>query len=478
MKAKTILAAAVLWFSLSSVTPNAWGGYTQIIGGPTFDENTFTGFPYASEEGNYGSQVNDSGTAVWSVRKHESAMDVGYRGVRWDHDGVCAELGNLGTYFDGPSDTRACAINDTGVAVGFATKYVGDLLVGERAVRWNPGQTAPTELGHLGTGPDDYTVARACAVNRDGTAVGYAMKCDGGSFLGDTAVRWNAGSTVATELDGLGGPASYAYDINDRGTVVGVAHTYVSGVDEGHAVRWEAGGTAVTVLDSADFASASAYHVNDSDTTAGSAWKYTGIKYGYVENAVRWDGDGTTMTELGNLGINTEGWTFSYTAAINNANTIAGNVNKYEAGVDKGRRAIRWDAGSTIATELGNLGSDSSGNATTVAYDLSEDGTIVGYSFLFEGDVRTDYHAVMWGKDNVAVDLNTLIDPDSGWVLRQALEISDNGQWIVGIGDFDPDGDGPLWAYQRLWTIQVPEPATLSLLALGGLAVLRRRRNA
>ena len=31
-------------------------------------------------------------------------------------------------------------------------------------------------------------------------------------------------------------------------------------------------------------------------------------------------------------------------------------------------------------------------------------------------------------------DLNSLIDPDSGWALGNATAINDNG-WIVGVGD-------------------------------------------
>jgi hypothetical protein len=49
--------------------------------------------------------------------------------------------------------------------------------------------------------------------------------------------------------------------------------------------------------------------------------------------------------------------------------------------------------------------------------------------------------AVYWGADGAAIDLNTLIDPNSGWLLGAAYDISDSG-WIAGTGPFDPDGPG------------------------------------
>jgi len=88
----------------------------------------------------------------------------------------------------------------------------------------------------------------------------------------------------------------------------------------------------------------------------------------------------------------------------------------------------------------------------------------------------------MWGLDGTAVDLNTLIDPDSGWTLTWARSISDTG-WIEGYGTYNPDtvgpgpGPGPGADYERLFVMQVPEPATLALVALGAAATLLRRRK-
>ena len=87
-------------------------------------------------------------------------------------------------------------------------------------------------------------------------------------------------------------------------------------------------------------------------------------------------------------------------------------------------------------------------------------------------------YAIYWTPDNTVVDLNSLIDPNSGWTLTDATAISDT-DWILGVGYFDPDGSGPQASYQRLFLIQVPEPssALLAVCALACLGIVSRKRS-
>ena len=54
----------------------------------------------------------------------------------------------------------------------------------------------------------------------------------------------------------------------------------------------------------------------------------------------------------------------------------------------------------------------------------------------------------------------------TGWQLYLATGVSDDGLTIVGYGH-NPSGHG------EAWIATIPEPATLSILALSGVAVLK-----
>ncbi|MCC7407239.1 MAG: hypothetical protein IT442_04155 [Phycisphaeraceae bacterium] len=73
-------------------------------------------------------------------------------------------------------------------------------------------------------------------------------------------------------------------------------------------------------------------------------------------------------------------------------------------------------------------------------------------------------HAVLWTPSNRAIDLNDLIDPDSGWHLVEAQDISDTG-WITGDGGYDPDGPGGSPAFLNNFLLHVTyfDPCDLNL---------------
>ena len=482
---------ALVWLGVvAGLGSAAQGAYLPVYGWLPYDSATSTGY-----QGNWSSAVNNLGVALGYSQRYVSGVNMGARAVRWNASGTAtAELNNLGTDPSGVPTAYGMAINDTGTGTGWSEKYAGGADLGSRAVRWDAGGTVATELGVLGTDPSGKTNAWARKINASGTVVGTVDKYLNSISVGQRAVRWDAGGTAATELGHLGTNSAglttaEAFAVNNAGTAVGHATVFLGDSALGtRAVRWAAGGTVATELghlgtDPNGVTGASARAINASGTAVGFADKYTG-GIGVGTRAVRWDTGGTVATGLDSLGTDPSEWTSAGARAINDTGTIVGYSRKYVGGTLLGDRAVRWAAGGTAATELGIIGTDPSGTSEADAYAINSSGIAVGYAMQYVG-MDGDMRAVYWGADGVAVNLNDLIDPNSGWVLRQACDISDTG-WITGIGTFTPHG--PIFvayedtasaqvSYDRMFLIQIPEPGTLVLLALSGLAVLRRRRG-
>ena len=309
-------------------------------------------------------------------------------------------------------------VNNSGTAVGFSIKYDSGSEVGERAVRWDASGTAATELGNLGAYNSSTTEAKAFAVNDVGTAVGRSTKYVSGSWVGERAVRWDASGTAATELGnlgtgGYGGTDARAYAVNNAGTAVGRSNKYASGSYKGRrAVRWDASGTAATEL--GNLGTDGSSFTNAEARAVNDSGTAVGNSDKYVngssvgDRAVRWDASGTAATELDNLGTTISGYTEAYAYAVNDAGTAVGFSRKYVNGSSVGYCAVRWDASGTAATELGNLGTHSNGNSFAQAYAVNDVGTTVGYSRKYISGSNVGSRAVVWLPDASAVDLNDL----------------------------------------------------------------------
>lgn len=175
-------------------------------------------------DGSEAHAINDRGMVVGRSqvdpgRRHSTS----YHAFLW-HEGRMRDLGTLGG-----TESEAFDVNDRGQVVGVSQydslSYGNFVRRFHRAFLWEDGRMR--RLGTLGGG-----ASRAYAVNERGQVVGVSLTEEGEPH----AFLWEDGRM--RDLGTLGGPESRAHDIDERGRVVGAS---VTAGGEVHAFLWEDG---------------------------------------------------------------------------------------------------------------------------------------------------------------------------------------------------------------------------------------------
>ncbi|MFH1419619.1 MAG: PEP-CTERM sorting domain-containing protein [Planctomycetota bacterium] len=320
---------------------------------------------------------------------------------------------------------------------------------GQEAFRWEGG--VMTGLGGL-PGGESYSLA--LGVSADGQVVVGRDDAAQNPSGDRQAFRW----TEATGMVGLGDlPGgdvfSTAYGASaDGAVVVGVGNVNCFGLTE--AFRWtqDQGMVGLGDLDGGYFYSEARAVSADGSVVVGTGYSDSGYE------AFRWENG--AMTGLGDL-PGGEFYSMAYGISADGT-TIIGFGGSGSAG---GQEAFRWTEGQGMVG-LGHL----PGGLDSTALACSADGSIIaGRGNLLSGEDE----AIIWDADNGMRSLRTLLVDDFGldlpdWTLDRATGVSADGQTLIGWG-YNPDG------HVEAWIARIPEPATLSLLLLGGV-MLRRRR--
>lgn len=353
----------------------------------------------------YAAEINGKGVVVgWAEAKNGDTRPALWR------DGRISDL-DTGSGWS----AWATEINDHGQVIGLVHAVWDDEEEGYASSRfgfvWERGSLTGLH-GMDDRAQDEPGSSQVRALNERGKMVGWVAGSDG-----DIPYEWNVptarGRGYYPFHDGV--PLSKtrwgrAYDINERGQVVG--ESYRSWRGPTHAASWQNG--KVTDLGTLPGRTqSSAVAVNDRGLIIGSSFNRVG-EYGERKARMRaflWQKG--KMLDLGTIA----GLPHSSAVALNESGQVVGWSAKAlgeDESLPKSPRAFLWQDGRL--TDLGTLG-----GASAIPFATSERGVVVGQS----QNARGEWQAFVWSSGKMTA-LPTL-----GGKFSAALAINDEG-WIVG----------------------------------------------
>jgi len=314
----------------------------------------------------------------------------------------------------------------------------------------------------------------------------FSVSGNGQVFVGitpdDKAGYWQDG--IGWQDFGFGG---YAYDANyDGSVIVGFTGSSSSQIGGNDAYRWSSAGGMTYLPDPANLGLA----VSRNGTTVvgvhggGSSDRHPFV-YDPVSGTIDLSGISGVPSVSYARAVSHDGaiiggdgflWTRGQATAQSMNMSVRGMSNYGDVvvgyrGVSNGSALVRWTA-ATGEVELPQLAYEgTSGNYHYALGCTSDGGLIAGYHAPYSGYNR----ALIWDEaDGIRYlqdDLEGIYGMDLGdWRLETAY-VSDNGLVFTGRAKDIYTGQ------QEAYVVALPEPATLGLLAAGGLALLQRKRR-
>lgn len=302
-------------------------------------------------------------------------------------------------FLPGGTFSWAAATNDFGAVAGAAdgngVVLPGNIYTSQPSQECSdltqPFVWKPRHMQGLGTvGATDvfdgwcYSPFYAAGINDNGEMVGYT-----GNLLNDYQWGFLWTPTAGETLFGDSFPPTFALGISNTGLIVGETQG-------GNAYSWK-NGVATDLGGLVDFRSSAANGVND------------------IGQIVGWSTTDVGCVQTGESCMHAVLWT--QTGTVNDLGTLAGDTDS---------------AASKI--NLFGLAIGSSGNTVVVS-------TIGDGNPRDEGPLEVIGRPFIWSAKSGMQDLNTLIRPNSRWVLNTATDINVWGQ-IVGSGTLNGQPHG------------------------------------
>ncbi len=399
-----------------------------------------------------------------------------------------AGITSIGVLNPGEGGTVASAVNaisgDGQYAVGYSngtvqyTDMTGNpaQFSGQIAVVWKAGTLTalPLTADNFGFERPTNTIATGVVIRPIAGTIGI-----GGGFLQTVspnkmqmvyyeAPLSNLGggvwkdNTLTNTLAGITGPYNTARLRNN-----GTEQWFVGGDRSGSERDFVMGVAGAPGIDHRNTGDCISYSVNGAGNTAGSdAGNPSGARRALYMNA----NNGTVQTVIpGGNGILSEAIGIS----AYSSNVI---LSGYDTDAGGNTQAFVWKPGDAAMTLLNRLAGDTQASAITVN---KIGGNFIAGGYSSNGQLE---QAVLWDTTGIwdstgeAKLVSTLLsnagfDVSQWTTLTRVTTMSDDGMTVAGYGVWAEDGT------TRGFIATIPEPTSLLLLSLGGLALLRRNRR-